>query len=115
MTLRLFTLAVCTAIGLSGLIAHADQAQRPTAANATAPAPAADPVPGVSFPNIHPATLAERAYALAVLESNPAVFYVGTATGGLWKTTNNSTSYVVPLFVVFHKPPDNGTTWEVLF
>ena len=34
---------------------------------------------------------------LAVLESNPAVFYVGTATGGLWKTVNN------------------GTTWEVLF
>jgi hypothetical protein len=34
---------------------------------------------------------------LAVLESNPAVFYVGTATGGLWKTMNN------------------GTTWEVLF
>ena len=34
---------------------------------------------------------------LAVLESNPAVFYVGTATGGLWKTTNN------------------GTTWDVLF
>ena len=34
---------------------------------------------------------------LAVLESNPAVFYVGTATGGLWKTTNS------------------GTTWEMLF
>jgi hypothetical protein len=34
---------------------------------------------------------------LAVLESNPAVFYVGAATGGLWRTTNN------------------GTTWEVLF
>ena len=34
---------------------------------------------------------------VAVLESNPAVFYVGTATGGLWKTMNN------------------GTTWEVLF
>ena len=34
---------------------------------------------------------------LAVLESNPAVFYVGTATGGLWKTVNN------------------GTTWDVLF
>ena len=33
----------------------------------------------------------------AVLESNPAVFYVAAATGGLWKTTNN------------------GTTWETLF
>ena len=29
---------------------------------------------------------------LAVLESNPAVFYVGSATGGLWRTTNNGTT-----------------------
>ncbi len=34
---------------------------------------------------------------LAVVESNPAVFYVGVASGGLWKTTNH------------------GTTWEPLF
>ena len=32
---------------------------------------------------------------LAVLESNPAVFYVGTATGGLWKTVNNGTTWTV--------------------
>src|SRR5688500_16999426 len=97
MTLRLFTLAVCTAIGLSGLVAHADQAQRPTAANTTATAPAADPFPGLKFRNIGPATMGGRIDDLAVLDSNPAVFYVGTATGGLWKTINN------------------GTTWEVLF
>src|SRR5262245_5633545 len=29
----------------------------------------------------------------AVLESNPAVFYVATATGGLWKTVNNGTTF----------------------
>ena len=34
---------------------------------------------------------------LAVLESNPAVFYVGTATGGLWKTVNNGTTWTVLL------------------
>jgi photosystem II stability/assembly factor-like uncharacterized protein len=52
---------------------------------------------GLTFRNIGPAAMGGRIDDLAVLESNPAVFYVGTATGGLWKTTNN------------------GTTWEVLF
>ena len=65
------------------------------------PAPAAsaatDPFAGLTFRNIGPATMGGRIDDLAVLESNPAVFYVGTATGGLWKTVNN------------------GTTWEVLF
>src|SRR4029450_1115556 len=61
------------------------------------PAAAADPFPGLSFRNIGPATMGGRIDDLAVLESNPAVFYVGAATGGLWRTTNN------------------GTTWEVLF
>src|SRR3989304_5941033 len=31
----------------------------------------------------------------AALESNPATFYVATATGGLWKTTNNGTTFDV--------------------
>ncbi len=71
------------------------RAQRPAAA-AAAGAPA-DPFPGLVFRNIGPATMGGRIDDLAVLESNPAVFYVGTATGGLWKTVNN------------------GTTWETLF
>ena len=104
MTLRLYTLVLCTAIGLSGLSgrlradSHADGASA-SQARAAAPAAsaAADPFPGLKFRNIGPATMGGRIDDLAVLESNPAVFYVGTATGGLWKTMNN------------------GTTWEVLF
>jgi photosystem II stability/assembly factor-like uncharacterized protein len=30
---------------------------------------------------------------LAVVESNPAIFYVGSATGGVWKTTNRGTTF----------------------
>ena len=52
---------------------------------------------GLTFRNIGPAVMGGRIDDVAVLESNPAVFYVGSATGGLWRTTNN------------------GTTWEVLF
>ena len=30
---------------------------------------------------------------LAVYEANPSIFYVGTAHGGVWKTTNNGTTF----------------------
>ncbi len=46
---------------------------------------------------IGPAVMGGRVTDLAVVESNPAIFYVGTATGNLWKTTSH------------------GTTWEALF
>jgi len=34
---------------------------------------------------------------VAVVESNPSIVYVGTASGGLWKTTNAGTTWT-PLF-----------------
>ncbi len=80
---------------------RADQAPAGASARQAAAAPAAsapaDPFAGLVFRNIGPATMGGRVDDLAVLESNPAVFYVGTASGGLWKTVNN------------------GTTWDVLF
>ncbi len=58
---------------------------------------ATSPFDHLRFRNIGPATMGGRIDDFAVLESNPAVFYVATATGGLWKTMNA------------------GTTWEALF
>ncbi len=49
------------------------------------------------FRNIGPATPSGRVDDLAVLESNPAVFYVGGATSGVWKTINNGTTFT-PVF-----------------
>ncbi|HXV62484.1 MAG TPA: hypothetical protein VEK15_17420 [Vicinamibacteria bacterium] len=51
------------------------------------------PFDGLRFREIGPATPAGRIDDFAVLESNPFVFYVATATGGLWKTTNNGTTF----------------------
>ena len=51
------------------------------------------PFERLRFRNIGPATMGGRIDDFAVLESNPAIFYVGTATGGLWKTTNNGTTW----------------------
>ncbi len=47
--------------------------------------------------SIGPAVMGGRIDAIAVVERNPSTMYAGTASGGLWKTTNN------------------GTTWEAVF
>jgi photosystem II stability/assembly factor-like uncharacterized protein len=92
--------------------------QRPAAAAAAEPP--ADPFPGLKFRNIGPATMGGRIDDIAVLESNPAVFYVGTATGGLWKTVNNGTTWtvhfddlddVVSIGDIAIPPNDANTVW----
>lgn len=46
---------------------------------------------------IGPVNQGGRVNDIAVVERNPTTFYVGFATGGLWKTTNNGVSFD-PLF-----------------
>ena len=87
--------ALLAAIMASGTAADGQSPPARPATGATAVAP--DPLAGLTFRNIGPAVMGGRIDDVAVLESNPAVFYVGSATGGLWRTTNN------------------GTTWDVLF
>jgi photosystem II stability/assembly factor-like uncharacterized protein len=47
--------------------------------------------------SIGPAVMGGRVDTIAVDESNPSTFYVGYATGGIWKTTNNGTTWT-PIF-----------------
>ncbi|MCI0487250.1 MAG: hypothetical protein L0229_11695 [Blastocatellia bacterium] len=47
--------------------------------------------------SIGPASMGGRIDDIVAVESNPYTFYIGLATGGVWKTTNN------------------GTTWEPIF
>src|SRR5258708_33904219 len=56
-----------------------------------------DKFKNLEFREIGPATMGGRIDDFAVVESNPNIVYVGTASGGVWKTTNN------------------GTTWEPIF
>lgn len=42
---------------------------------------------------IGPANMGGRITSLAVVESDPGTYYVGTASGGLLKTTNNGTTF----------------------
>jgi photosystem II stability/assembly factor-like uncharacterized protein len=47
--------------------------------------------------SIGPAVMGGRIDDIAVDESNPSVIYVGYATGGIWKTVNNGTTWT-PIF-----------------
>jgi photosystem II stability/assembly factor-like uncharacterized protein len=51
----------------------------------------------LAFRSIGPATMGGRVDDLAVFEKQPATFFIGTASGGVWKTNNH------------------GTTWEPVF
>jgi Neuraminidase (sialidase) len=51
----------------------------------------------LEFRSIGPANMGGRIDDIAVVENNPSTFYVGAATGGLWKTTNNGTTFE-PIF-----------------
>src|SRR5713101_2444466 len=85
----LWTILACAvilgALSMSALAAPGDQ-----------PSPT-DKFKNLEFREIGPATMGGRIDDFAVVESNPNVVYVGAASGGLWKTTNN------------------GTTWEPVF
>ncbi|NHM02955.1 VPS10 domain-containing protein [Flavobacterium difficile] len=47
----------------------------------------------VTFQNIGPTIMSGRVVDLAVNENNPTEFYTAYATGGLWYTNNNGTSF----------------------
>ena len=51
----------------------------------------------LEFREIGPAIMGGRIDDFAVVESNPNIVFVGVASGGVWKTVNN------------------GTTWEPVF
>src|ERR1051325_8468305 len=43
--------------------------------------------------SIGPANMGGRIDDFAVVENNPSIIYAGAATGGVWKTTNNGTTW----------------------
>ncbi len=58
---------------------------------------AAADIAGLRLRSIGPASMSGRVIDMDVVESNPYTWYVGGATGGVWRTR------------------DNGVTWESLF
>ena len=84
--MRCFARGVVAAVGICGLSAVAVGQSNPT-----------DKMKNLEFREIGPAIMGGRIDDVAVVESNTNIVYVGAASGGVWKTTNN------------------GTTWEPVF
>ena len=63
----------------------------------TQPAAFASAVGNMKFREIGPAIMGGRVDEFAVVEADPKIYYVGLATGGVWKTTNAGTTFA-PIF-----------------
>ena len=87
---------LCACLGASGM--YAQGFFQP-------PAPAGPPINqsddpilrGFVWRSIGPANIGGRVDDIAVVEGNPSIIYIGFATGGVWKTTNNGTTWT-PIF-----------------
>src|SRR5438034_1664587 len=84
----------------------------PTPTRTATPAPTPSPTPTpinlstdpmlkrFIFRGIGPASMGGRIDDIVAVDSNPYVYYVGFATGGVWKTTNNGTTFQ-PIFDIY--------------
>ena len=98
--LRVAAIWTVTGIGvlaLAGLASAQQGSAGSGSATNNAGAAATEKLKNLDFREIGPAIMGGRIDDVAVVESNPNIVYVGPATGGIWRTTNN------------------GTTWEPLF
>ncbi|HEY4131088.1 MAG TPA: hypothetical protein VGM50_10745, partial [Gemmatimonadaceae bacterium] len=59
--------------------------------------PVAQQFDKLHFRSIGPAIMSGRIADFAVYEKNPSIWYVGTAHGGVWKTTSNG-AILTPIF-----------------
>ena len=103
-----FILACCSVVFLLALSTPGQKEQKKSNKGKEKPAAAAntgaasepalaDKFKALEFREIGPAVMGGRIDDFAAVESNPNIVYVGVASGGVWKTTNN------------------GTTWESVF
>src|SRR5580765_7923899 len=89
------------AIGCLGVAAAFSSA--PARMLAQSGRPSGGPFDALRFRDIGPAATGGRIHDLQIDPKNPAVLYVGTASGGIWKSTNNGVTWKD----VFGTQPDN--------
>src|SRR6476469_2786292 len=80
--------ALAAAFGAQSIVGRGQQGSGPASTVA-----GTSPFESLHFRPIGPASMSGRITDLAVYEPNPAIFYVGTAHGGVWKTTNAGTTF----------------------
>jgi photosystem II stability/assembly factor-like uncharacterized protein len=103
----------------AGMMALAAAALMAGAQGAGGPGLTADALKGLELRSIGPTIATGRIADIAIDPKNPSVWYVGSAFGGLWKTTNRGISFA-PVFdnnisftlcCVVVDPRDSNTVW----
>jgi len=77
--------------------ARKDEAKDDTSKEEKKPGMNADTFSGLKFRSIGPAVASGRVMSIAVNPKNKVEYYVGVASGGVWKTTNDCTTWT-PVF-----------------
>jgi len=90
-------IALATAVVTLVVLAAAAQAQREEGESDQERDPLASAIRALRFRSIGPALVSGRISDVAVDPTNKSVWYIATASGGLWKTTNAGTSFS-PIF-----------------
>ncbi len=116
LTAVLFGVAFCV---VASLPAHAA-----TASASPTPTPTPTPTPGPPFSNMNwreigPATAGGRVAAVAGSATDPKLYYIGSAGGGVWKSANSGQTWdavfakekVSAIGAVTIDPTDNSTVW----
>jgi photosystem II stability/assembly factor-like uncharacterized protein len=80
--------ALVAAFGAQSIVGRGQQGPAPSSK-----VTGTSPFESLHFRPIGPASMSGRIADLAVYEPNPSIFYVGTAHGGVWKTTNGGTTF----------------------
>ena len=90
---RSLAVSILVLVGMGSPAASQSKKTSSSEASSAAPALTADHLKGLELRNIGPAIMGGRIDDFAVVEGNPSTFYVGTASGGILKTTNNGTTF----------------------
>ena len=85
--MRFFLLLLCALLATPGMTQSSELTEQLDGVN----------LPGLRFRNVGPAITSGRIADFAVHPDNPKIYYVATASGGVWKTVNGGTTYQ-PLF-----------------
>ncbi len=104
--------------------ASATPAEAPPKPAKPTPTPTASPTPGPPYGNMNwreigPATAGGRVAAVAGSATDPKLYYVGSAGGGVWKSSNGAQTWdpvfakesVAAIGAVTIDPTDNNTVW----
>jgi photosystem II stability/assembly factor-like uncharacterized protein len=112
MNRSLAILGLCTGLAATGRALPQDKpAPRPEASpKAASPEDGSKPFAGLKARAIGPALTSGRVMSVAVHPTNPGVIYVGSASGGVWKTVNGGASWQP----VFDKEGSFSIGWVTL-